>query len=115
MVSQEEFSGILLQAVDRALLSLGETARYAVYLYVGNNCQIKKEAIPDRIEGFQKALGSLLGAGTRVVEMLIAQNLYREMGLNFVRREDWTLTDHIKHASKQNVVRLATQSDHTDF
>jgi len=110
MVSQEESSRILLEAVDRALLALGETARHAIYHHIEKNGQIKREEIPNRIEDFQKALGSLLGAGTKVVEMLIAQNLYEEMGLNFTRCDNWTLTDHVKYASKQNIVKLSTRS-----
>lgn len=110
MVSQEEFSRILLEAVDRALLALGETTRHAIYHHVERNDQIKREEIPNRIEDFQNALGSLLGAGTKVVEMLIAQNLYKKMGLNFTRCDNWTLADHVRYAFKQNIVKLSTRS-----
>lgn len=111
MTSRSDFDAMLLEAVDRALLALGDTARHAIYHHVKMNIHIKREEIPARLEDFREALRNILGAGVKVVETLIAENLYREMGLDFVKQEDWTVMDYVRNASKQRVTRPVVPSD----
>ncbi len=79
---------------------LGESVRNALHYHVERANQVKREEIPNRMEEFHEALGSLLGAGARVVEKLIAKNLYSRLGLAYEERENWTLMDYLNQARK---------------
>ena len=94
------FALIVLQAVDRGFLILGETVREATYYHLEKGQQIKREEIPERLEAFHEALEGLLGEGGKIVERLIAKALYDSLGLNFEERQDCTLLDYVNHARK---------------
>ena len=60
----------------------------------------RREEIPEKVEIFHKALQDLLGAGAKVMEKLIAKNLYNQLGIEFTPKKDWTITDYVKHIEK---------------
>jgi hypothetical protein len=95
----EEFRKALLKAVDDGLLVIGESARDALLYHMERSFGIRHQEIPERLEGFHEALGDLLGAGARVVETLIAKNLYDALGLNFEGHENWTIIDYVSYAA----------------
>jgi hypothetical protein len=90
----------LLEAVDHALLVLGETARQAIYGCVESSYQIRREEIPDKLEALHGALADLLGKGGNMVERVAAENLYRSLHLTFEPNEDWALVDYVNHAKR---------------
>jgi len=92
------FRDILLEAVDYGLMVLGETVRQAIYGQIENHHELKRADIPERLEAFHKALGSVLGVSAKTVEKLIAKNLYQRLGLNFTPRPEWTLIGYVDHA-----------------
>jgi hypothetical protein len=89
----------LVQAVDEALLVPGEIVRAPIYERVKRRYQVRREEIPEKLETFHQALQELLGAGGKVMERLIARNLYRRLGLCFEKHDDWTLVDYVNHAN----------------
>jgi hypothetical protein len=93
-----EFSKLLLEAVDRALLVLGEAARLAIYDCVEGSYQIRREEIPEKLEALHGALTDLLGRGGNMVERVAAENLYRSLHLAFEPNDDWALVDYVNHA-----------------
>jgi len=74
--AEQSFCNILLEAIDEALSSLGESAKIAMYFHLENTFKIKKREIPDRIDEFQDALEKLLGLGARHLEIMFMKNLY---------------------------------------
>jgi hypothetical protein len=95
-----EFSKLLLEAIDHALLVLGETARLAIYDCVESSYQIRREEIPEKLEAVHGALTDLLGKGGNMVERVAAENFYRSLHLTFEPNEDWTLIDYVNHAKR---------------
>lgn len=95
----EEFRKALLKAVDNGLLVIGESARDALFYHIERSFGIRRPEIPEKLEGFHEALEGLLGAGARVVETLIARNLYDRLGLGFEGHENWTLVDYVNCAA----------------
>jgi adenylate kinase family enzyme len=85
-----EFSETLLRAVDEGLLVPGEIVRAAIYERIEKSYQIKREEIPEKLSTFDEALRELLGAAAKVLEKVIARNLYRALGLNFTAHDAWT-------------------------
>jgi len=88
----------LVQAVDEALLVLGEIVRTAIYERIERSYQVKREEILEKLETFHRALQDLLGVGGKVMEKLIVRNLYRRLGLSFENHDGWTLVDYVNHA-----------------
>jgi hypothetical protein len=100
MSGSAAFREVLLQAVDDALLVPGEIVRAAIYDRIERDCQIGREEIPEKLELLHKALQQLLGVAAKVMEKLIAKNLYRRLNLDFNEHENWTLVDYVDHAEK---------------
>lgn len=100
MPESPRFSGVLLQAVDQALLVPGEMVRVAIYERIERSFQVKREEIPDKLPAFHNALQELLGAAAKVIEKLIAKNLYSGLGLNFTEHAHWTLVEYVDDAMK---------------
>jgi hypothetical protein len=95
-----EFNKLLLEAVDRALLVLGETAKQAIYDCIENSYQITREEIPRKLDAFHGVLIDLLGKGGNMVETVAAENLYKALRLNFEPKEGWVLIDYVNHAKR---------------
>jgi hypothetical protein len=92
------FRQILLEAVDYGLMVLGEIVRQTIYGQIENRHGLKRAEIPERLEAFHTALGSVLGVSAKTVERLIAKKLYQRLGLNFTPRPEWTLIEYVDHA-----------------
>jgi hypothetical protein len=88
------FYDILLEAIDKSFLSLGEPVRKSIYLYLENSIGLKKFEIPFRIIDFQNALEKLFGVGTRILEILIIKNLREKIKIKY--KDDvslWSVPD----------------------
>ena len=100
MAEATGFREALLEAVDCSLLVLGESVKQAIYHYIERKYRVKREEIPEKLEILQKASEGLLGAGSKVIDKLIAKNLYSRLGLNFEPHDDWTLVEYVNNAKK---------------
>ncbi len=74
-----DFDKLLLNSIDEALLTLGEPARKKIYLHIEKNYHITRETLPQELEHFQTALEKIFGVGSRLLEILIMQNLYAKI------------------------------------
>jgi hypothetical protein len=100
MARPAELNETLLQAVDHGLLALGQSARVAIYEWIESSYQVRREDIPDKLLTFHRALQDLLGSGAKMIERLIARDLYSRLGLDFIEHHDWMLIDFMHHAKK---------------
>ena len=100
MTRPAELDETLLQAVDDGLLVLGEGPRMAIYGYIESSYQVRRENNPDKLLTFHRALQDLLGSGAKMMERLIARDLYSRLGLDFIEHNGWTLIDFMHHAKK---------------
>ena len=103
MTSSAKLSEALLQAVDAAFLVLGEIVGTAIYKCLGRRYQLKREEIPEKVDTFHSALQDMLGAGSEVMENLIAESFCSRLGLDFSRHDGWTLVDYVNHAKETNM------------
>lgn len=97
---KDDFKKALLEAVDEALLLIGEGSRHVIYYHAERSHHVKREEIPEKYEAFHEGLQALLGTGAKVPEKLIAKKLYNKLGLSFIDGKNWTLVDYIKHAKR---------------
>jgi len=104
MIESSGLKEALLHAIDDGLAVPGEIVRTAIYDRIERSYQLRREEIPEKLPTFHKALQDLLGASaTKVMEKLIAKNLYRPLELNFTEHADWDIVDYVNHAKKARV------------
>jgi hypothetical protein len=84
----KSFEEILLEAVDEALASLGESAKQSIYYHLEERFKIPREEIPNRVEDFAEGLEKIFGMGARFLEILIMKKLYDRIGKPLEWNED---------------------------
>lgn len=77
--ADRSFYDTLLEAIDEAFSSLGESSKTAIYLHLENSMGIRKQEIPLRIDDFQNALEKIFGSGARLLEILFVKNLHEKI------------------------------------
>ncbi|MCW4017348.1 MAG: hypothetical protein NWF00_01480 [Candidatus Bathyarchaeota archaeon] len=104
-VKSKGFNKILLDSIDKALFSLGGSARQSIYFHIENNFKMSKNDIPKNLTHFQSALEAIFGVGSRYLEILIMKNLYSEIGQP-LQLEDNCQLEFIKYvdAARQTFV-----------
>jgi len=100
MAQSAELREALLRAVDDGLLVPGEIVRAAIYERAERSYELKREDIPEKLDTFHVALSDLLGAGVKVMEKLIAKNLYSRVGLDFTEHANWSIVDYVNHVRR---------------
>jgi hypothetical protein len=78
---QNDFSKILLSAVEEGFSSLGESSKQAIFFHLEASFQVKKENIPKNLSGFKDALEGLFGPGAPYIEKTITERLHEKLGL----------------------------------
>jgi hypothetical protein len=93
-----EFDKTLLEAVDHALLSLGESPRKAIYYHLDKSFKLHKEEIPADTCEFSQALNAIFGPGAEVIKRIIVKNLYGKLNLDFEEKTSLEFVDYISVA-----------------
>jgi hypothetical protein len=78
-----EFDAILLDAIDEALYSLGDSIRQTIYFHLERSFHIKKEEIPERIGAFTQAIENIFGFGANPIKIMIMKKLSEKVGAVF--------------------------------
>ena len=102
---QNNFSEILLAAVEESLSSLGNSPKQAILFHLETSFNIKKEHIPENITEFAKALENIFGPGAVYLEKLIAKRLYEKLGLEFENGENKDFLECLNHVRKRLPVK----------
>jgi len=93
-----DFEKTLLEAVDHALLSLGESPRQAIYYHLNRSFRLQREEIPEDTNEFSQALNTIFGPGAEVIEKIIVRNLYSKLDLNFEEKTCFQFVDYVSMA-----------------
>ncbi|MEM1563624.1 MAG: hypothetical protein QW161_02995 [Candidatus Bathyarchaeia archaeon] len=98
----KSFDKILLEAVDEALGSLGESAKQSIYYHLEEKFKIPREEIPKRVEDFAEGLEKIFGVGARFLEILIMKRLYDRIGkpLEWDERKEFVFVNYIEAAKR---------------
>jgi hypothetical protein len=76
-----EFDKLLVNAIDDALNSLGESVKQSIYFHIENKFKVPRDKIPENLAEFQGGLEKIFGAGAQFIEILIMKNLHSKVGL----------------------------------
>jgi hypothetical protein len=100
------FDKLLLEAVDEALTSLGDSARQAIYFHLEDQFKITKKEIPYHLEDFTGGLEKIFGLGARFIEILIMKNLYGKIGqpLKWDESKELSFVEYVT-AAKQSFLK----------
>jgi len=79
-LAKNGFEKLLIEAVDEALASLGDSARQSIYFHLEKKFKIERTEIPQHIEDFAEGLEKIFGAGAQFLEILIMKQLYEKTG-----------------------------------
>lgn len=79
VTKQETFDDLVLDSIDDALHTLGQTVPQSVYSYLETKYALQKTQIPKNLPQFQDSLEKLFGIGARYLEILMMKNLYRKI------------------------------------
>jgi ActR/RegA family two-component response regulator len=80
----QEFNEALLEAVDYAFSSLGESCRRALYFHLERTFRLPRRQIPERSEEFDEALKTIFKRGAVFLEKLILRKLCEMLGVSAV-------------------------------
>jgi hypothetical protein len=80
VAKSKDFDKLLMDSIDEALLSLGESACQSIYFHIEKKFIVSRDEIPSDLEHFQLALEKIFGIGSRFIEILIMKNLYAKIG-----------------------------------
>ncbi|MGD8505748.1 MAG: hypothetical protein PVF15_03695 [Candidatus Bathyarchaeota archaeon] len=97
----QDFRELLLEAVDEALSSLGDSSKRAIYFHLERDFTIRKRDIPSKIGEFTDAIENIFGNGAKILEIQIMKNLYEKVGQNFEfvpEKDDLLFTEYVKAA-----------------
>lgn len=99
------FDDLLLDAIDEALSSLGESVKQSIYFHVENKFVAKRE-IPRNIKDFQGGLEKIFGAGAQFIEILIMRNLHAKIGITLAieANDQLEFVDYV-NAAKQSFLK----------
>jgi hypothetical protein len=93
----------VLEAVDEALTSLGETSKTAIYFHLDKSFNIKRVEIPHKIEDFASGIEKIFGMGASFLEILIMKHMHKKVGftINLRQAEDFKFQEYVV-AAKQS-------------
>jgi hypothetical protein len=93
VLAQSKFDEYLIEAIDKALTSLGAPVKNTVYFQLENSFNIPKNNIPNQISKFSDVMHKIFGLGASRLEVMFMKNLHSKIKVNFELAEyEWPLS-----------------------
>ncbi len=101
-MARKNFDKLLIEAVDDALSSLGESAKLAIYFHIEDKFKIPKEKIPNHVKEFAEGLEKIFSSGAKFIEILIMKKLYERIGepLEWDQSRELTFAGYVEVARR---------------
>ena len=99
-MARKAFDKLLLEAVDEALASLGDSAKKSIYFHLEDKFEIARSEIPRRLADFADGLEKIFGAGAQFLEILIMKKLYERIRkpLGWDESEEFVFIEYVAAA-----------------
>ena len=113
---KRDFERLLLEAIDGALCTLGESPKQAIYFHLDKSFNIKKQEIPNNLKGFEEAIQKTFGPGAEFLEILIMKQISDRLGRPFKRdrSEKITLARYVTVAKQDLEVEIHSMTSRED-
>jgi len=114
-LTEKAFQKLLLEAVDSAFSSLGNSAKQSIYFHLENKFKITRSDIPCRLDDFEDGLQKIFGVGNRFLEILIMKKLHERLEpegniLKWDEDREFKFVDYVK-AAEQNFSQRKKKKD----
>jgi hypothetical protein len=103
-VPPNNFSKLLLAAVDESLSSLGDSSKQAIFFHLESSFKIKRENIPANLTEFSKALEGIFGPGASYLEEMIIKHLHEKLGIRSENIESVGFPECVDNAMKRMMI-----------
>jgi hypothetical protein len=104
----KDFNELLLEAIDAAFSSLGESPKSAIYFALADRFNIQRHEIPNRLEDFTCALEKIFKDGAKCLNILFLKNLNAKLEGNTINSPDLHLAN--QELPFQGCVKLIRQN-----
>ena len=81
LAKTRDFDKLLLNAIDEALNSLGDSVKQSIYFHIENKFCVARNEIPENIKEFQGGLEKIFGTGARFIEIMIMKNCTQKLAI----------------------------------
>ena len=81
--ANKKFETILLEAIDEAFSTLGESVKAVLYFQLEHKFVIPKQDIPYRIDDFSDTLEQIFGAAVTSIQILIMKKLNGKISCSY--------------------------------
>lgn len=100
------FDKLLVESLDESVaMILGEAPKKTVYDILEKSHAIARNRIPERLNEFAVALETLFGvASSKVIVRFVVKRLYSKLGLTYIERPDWRLSDYVSEAKSRTTL-----------
>ncbi|MEM2393954.1 MAG: hypothetical protein QXW82_04775 [Candidatus Bathyarchaeia archaeon] len=97
---QKTFDELLIEAVEEAFSSLGESSKQAIYFHLEKKFKLSKEEIPKRLADFAEGIEKIFGLGSKFLEILIIRKLYERIGkpITWDESKEFKFVDYVEDA-----------------
>jgi len=93
--------GLILKTIEEVLINIfGKKTFNKILFIMKSNYALEWKEIPKRSKDFSVALHQILGTGSIIVEDLIIESLYNNLGMELPQRKDASFSDYIDHLTK---------------
>ena len=106
------FNKLLLNAIDEALNSLGESVKQSIYFHIEKKFSVARNEIPENLVEFQGGLEKIFGAGARFIEILIMKNLHSGIGCPLImeKSEQLEFIEYVGAAKQSYLGNVTNQT-----
>jgi hypothetical protein len=106
-MKNQRFNEALIDAVDFAFRSLGQSCKQSLYFHLKATFHIEKTEISNRVEEFDRALRLIFKDGAVFLERLILKKLCEDLDVKF---EEKSASDFVEAVLKVQSLVLASES-----
>jgi len=110
----QEFNEALLEAIDSAFSSLGESCRRALYFHLERTFRLPRRQIPKKPEEFDETLKTIFKSGAAFLEKLILRKLCEMLGVSAVEDDALDFVESIsmiRNISSSSVTSVPSFSE----
>ena len=101
----------MLNAIDEALNSLGESVKQSIYFHIENKFSVTRNEIPRNLQGFQVGLEKIFGTGARFIEILIMKNLHSKIGRPLIMESEQLEFVEYVDVAKEGFLKKAYETE----
>ena len=95
--------GLILKTIEEVLINIfGKKTFNKILLIMKSNYALEWKEIPKRSKEFSVVLHQILGTGSIIVEDLIIESLYNNLGIELPRKKDSSFSDYIDYLTRSS-------------